>query len=161
MLYRSGDPVEIPILSSFSDGLSVSEFFLSTHGARKGSADTALKTADSGYMTRRLVDVAQDMIVREEDCGTTQGSQVSAFTDDKDGIIEPLYDRILGRFTSKKVVNPETKEVICDKDTYITEAIADKIVKSGIKTVEIRTVLTCRTNHGVCQKCYEIGRAHV
>ena len=150
----NGDPVEIPILSSFDDGLSVSEFFLSTHGARKGSADTALKTADSGYMTRRLVDVAQDMLVREEDCGTTQGSLVKAFTDDKDGIIEPLYDRILGRFTSKKVINPETKEVICEKDTYITEAIADKIIKAGIDAVEIRTVLTCRTNHGVCKKCY-------
>ena len=150
----NGDPVEIPILSSFDDGLSVSEFFLSTHGARKGSADTALKTADSGYMTRRLVDVAQDMIVREEDCGTTQGSLVSAFKDDKDGIIEPLYDRILGRYTSKKVINPQTKEMICDKDTYITEAIADKIIAAGIEEVEIRTVLTCRTNHGVCKKCY-------
>ena len=154
MAKPNGDPVEIPILSSFNDGLSVSEFFLSTHGARKGSADTALKTADSGYMTRRLVDVAQDMIVREEDCGTTQGSLVEAFMDDKDGIIEPLYDRILGRFTSKKVINPETKEVICEKDTYITEAIADKIIKAGIKAIEIRTVLTCRTPHGVCQKCY-------
>ena len=150
----NGDPVEIPILSSFDDGLSVSEFFLSTHGARKGSADTALKTADSGYMTRRLVDVAQDMIVREEDCGTTQGSLVTAFRDEKDGIIEPLYDRILGRYTSKKVINPQTKEMICDKDTYITEAIADKIIAAGIEAVEIRTVLTCRTNHGVCKKCY-------
>ncbi len=150
----NGDPVEIPILSSFDDGLSVSEFFLSTHGARKGSADTALKTADSGYMTRRLVDVAQDMIVREEDCGTTQGSLVTAFRDEKDGIIEPLYDRILGRYTSKKVINPQTKEMICDKDTYITEAIADKIKAAGIEAVEIRTVLTCRTNHGVCKKCY-------
>ena len=154
MAKPNGEPVEIPILSSFNDGLSVSEFFLSTHGARKGSADTALKTADSGYMTRRLVDVAQDMIVREEDCGTTQGSLVTAFTDDKDGIIEPLYDRILGRFTNKKVVNPETKEVICEKNTYITEAIADKIIKAGITAVEIRTVLTCRTARGVCQKCY-------
>ena len=154
MAKPNGDPVEIPILSSFDDGLSVSEFFLSTHGARKGSADTALKTADSGYMTRRLVDVAQDMIVREDDCGTTQGSLVSTFKDDKDGIIEPLYDRIIGRFTSKKVIHPETKEMICDKDTYITEAIADKIISAGIETVEIRTVLTCRTNHGVCKKCY-------
>ena len=154
MAKPNGEPVEIPILSSFNDGLSVSEFFLSTHGARKGSADTALKTADSGYMTRRLVDVAQDMIVREEDCGTTQGSLVTAFTDDKDGIIEPLYDRILGRFTNKKVVNPETKEVICEKNTYITETIADKIIKAGITAVEIRTVLTCRTARGVCQKCY-------
>ena len=150
----NGELVEIPIASSFRDGLSVSEFFLSTHGARKGSADTALKTADSGYMTRRLVDVAQDMIIREEDCGTTQGVLVSAFVDDKDGIIEPLYDRILGRFTNKKVINPETKEVIIDKNEYITEAIADKIIKAGITEVEIRTALTCRTNHGVCRKCY-------
>ena len=154
MAKPNGEPVEIPILSSFNDGLSVSEFFLSTHGARKGSADTALKTADSGYMTRRLVDVAQDIIVREEDCKTTQGSLVKAFTDEKNGIIEPLYDRILGRFTNKKVINPETKEVICEKDTYITETIADKIIKAGIEEVEIRNVLTCRTNHGVCQKCY-------
>ncbi len=154
MAKPNGEPVEIPILSSFNDGLSVSEFFLSTHGARKGSADTALKTADSGYMTRRLVDVAQDIIVREEDCKTTQGSVIRAFTDDKNGIIEPLYDRILGRFTNKKVINPETKEVICEKDTYITEGIAEKIIKAGIEEVEIRNVLTCRTNHGVCQKCY-------
>ena len=154
MAKPNGEPVEIPILSSFNDGLSVSEFFLSTHGARKGSADTALKTADSGYMTRRLVDVAQDMIVREVDCGTTQGSIVTAFTDDKDGIIEPLYDRILGRFTNKKVIDPNTKEVICEKDTYITENIADRIIKAGITSVEIRTVLTCRTARGVCQKCY-------
>ena len=116
MAKPSGEPVEIPILSSFSDGLSVSEFFLSTHGARKGSADTALKTADSGYMTRRLVDVAHDIIVREEDCHTTQGVKVSAFKDDKDGIIEPFYERIVGRFTNKKVINPETKEVICEKE---------------------------------------------
>ena len=150
----SGEPVEIPIISSFRDGLTVSEFFLSTHGARKGSADTALKTADSGYMTRRLVDVAQDVIVREEDCGTTQGVLVRAFVDDKDGIIEPLYDRILGRCTNKKVINPQTKEVIIDKNEYITENIADKIVKAGIEEVEIRTALTCRTEHGVCQKCY-------
>ncbi len=150
----SGEPVEIPIISSFRDGLTVSEFFLSTHGARKGSADTALKTADSGYMTRRLVDVAQDVIVREEDCGTTQGVLVRAFVDDKDGIIEPLYDRILGRYTSKKVIDPNTKEMICDKDEYITENIADKIIKAGIEEVEIRTTLTCRTDHGVCRKCY-------
>ena len=150
----SGEPVEIPIISSFRDGLTVSEFFLSTHGARKGSADTALKTADSGYMTRRLVDVAQDVIVREEDCGTTQGVLVRAFVDDKDGIIEPLYDRILGRYTSKKVIDPNTKEMICDKDEYITENIADKIIKAGIEEVEIRTALTCRTDHGVCRKCY-------
>ena len=154
MAKPNGEPVEIPIKSSFRDGLSVSEFFLSTHGARKGSADTALKTADSGYMTRRLVDVAQDLIVREDDCGTTQGVIVSAFKDDKDGIIEPLYDRILGRFTNKKIVDPNTKEIIIDKNELITENIADKIIKAGIEEVEIRTVLTCRTDHGVCCKCY-------
>ena len=154
MAKPSGEPVEIPITSSFRDGLSVSEFFLSTHGARKGSADTALKTADSGYMTRRLVDVAQDIIVREEDCGTTQGVVVSAFKDDKDGIIEPLYDRIMGRYTANKVINPETKELIIDKNELITENIAEKIIKAGIEEVEIRTTLTCRTEHGVCCKCY-------
>ena len=154
MAKPNGEPVEIPIKSSFRDGLSVSEFFLSTHGARKGSADTALKTADSGYMTRRLVDVAQDLIVREDDCGTTQGVLVSAFRDDKDGIIEPLYDRILGRFTNKKVIDPNTKEVIVDKNELITENIADRIINAGIEQVEIRTVLTCRTDHGVCCKCY-------
>ena len=154
MAKPNGDPVEIPIKSSFKDGLSVSEFFLSTHGARKGSADTALKTADSGYMTRRLVDVAQDLIVREEDCGTTEGVRVSAFKDDKDGIIEPLYDRILGRFTNKKVIDPNTKEVIANENELITENIAEKIIAAGIEEVEIRTVLTCRTDHGVCCKCY-------
>ena len=154
MAKPNGEPVEIPIKSSFRDGLSVSEFFLSTHGARKGSADTALKTADSGYMTRRLVDVAQDLIVREDDCGTTQGVVVEAFRDDKDGIIEPLYDRILGRFANKKVLDPETKEVIVDKNELITENIADRIINAGIEQVEIRTVLTCRTDHGVCCKCY-------
>ena len=154
MAKPNGEPVEIPIKSSFRDGLSVSEFFLSTHGARKGSADTALKTADSGYMTRRLVDVAQDLIVREEDCGTTEGVRVSAFKDDKDGIIESLYDRILGRYTNKKVINPETKEVIIEANELITENIADKIIAAGIEEVEIRTVLTCRTDYGVCCKCY-------
>ena len=155
----SGEPVEIPIISSFRDGLSVSEFFLSTHGARKGSADTALKTADSGYMTRRLVDVAQDLIVKEEDCGTISGVVVKEFVDDKSGVIEPLYDRIVGRYTNKKVVNPETKDVIIDKNELITEQIADKIIKAGITEVEIRTVLTCKTEHGVCRHCYGINLA--
>ena len=154
MAKPNGEPVEIPIKSSFRDGLSVSEFFLSTHGARKGSADTALKTADSGYMTRRLVDVAQDLIVREDDCGTTQGVVVEAFKDDKDSIIEPLYDRILGRYANKKVLDPTTKEVLVDKNELITENIADKIINAGIEQVEIRTILTCRTDHGVCCKCY-------
>ena len=150
-----GTPVEIPITSNFREGLSVAEFFLSTHGARKGSADTALKTADSGYLTRRLVDVSHDIIVREEDCGTENGVVVSAFINDKTGeTIEKLYDRILGRFTNKKVIDPNTKEVICDKLTLINEQIADRIVEAGITEVEIRTTLTCNTQNGVCQKCY-------
>ena len=150
-----GTPVEIPITSNFREGLSVAEFFLSTHGARKGSADTALKTADSGYLTRRLVDVSQDIIVKEEDCGTENGVVVREFVNDKTGeIIEKLYDRILGRYTNKKVINPETKEVIAEKLQLITESIADKIIAAGIKEVEIRTTLTCNTSHGVCQKCY-------
>ncbi len=155
MAKPNGESVEIPVLSSFKEGLSVSEFFLSTHGARKGSADTALKTADSGYLTRRLVDVSQDVIVREDDCGTDQGVVVRDFINDKTGaIIESLYDRIVGRFTNKKVINPETKEVICDKLTFVTEQIAEKIVNAGVKEVEIRTLLTCATHNGVCRKCY-------
>ena len=151
----NGEPVEIPVTSSFREGLSVSEFFLSTHGARKGSADTALKTADSGYLTRRLVDVAQDVIVKEDDCGTIQGQVVKEFIDEKSNtVIESLYDRILGRYTNKKVLHPETKEMIIDKNELITENIADKIIKAGITSVEIRTILTCKTKHGVCRKCY-------
>ena len=155
MAKPDGTPVEIPILSNFIEGLSVAEFFLSTHGARKGSADTALKTADSGYLTRRLVDVSQDMIVREADCGTDQGVVVRDFINEKTGsVIESLRDRIVGRFANKKVVHPETKEVIVDKLQMITESLADKIIKAGITEVEIRTVLTCGTQNGVCQKCY-------
>jgi len=151
----NGELVEIPILSSFKEGLSVSEFFLSTHGARKGNADTALRTADSGYLTRRLVDVSQDVIVKEEDCGTDFGVTVQAFINEKDGtVIESLYDRIVGRYASKKVINPETKEVIVEKNELIDERVADKIVAAGIEKVEIRSVLTCNVLNGVCQKCY-------
>ena len=155
MAKPNGESVEIPITSSFIEGLSVSEFFLSTHGARKGSADTALKTAESGYLTRRLVDVAQDVIVREEDCGTLQGVVVEEIKDEKAGtVIESLYDRILGRFTNKKVVNPETGEVIAERNEYITEPLADKIIKAGVTSVEIRSLLSCKTPNGVCRKCY-------
>ena len=155
MAKPDGSSVEIPVLSNFKEGLSVAEFFLSTHGARKGSADTALKTADSGYLTRRLVDVSQDIIVREEDCGTDQGVVVRDFINEKTGaVIESLHDRIVGRFTNKKVIHPETKEVIVDKLQMITESIADKIIAAGITEVEIRTILTCNTVNGVCQKCY-------
>ena len=155
MAKPDGSSVEIPVLSNFKEGLSVAEFFLSTHGARKGSADTALKTADSGYLTRRLVDVSQDMIVREEDCGTDQGVVVRDFINEKTGaVIESLRDRIVGRFANKKIIHPETKDVIVDKLEMITESLADKIIDAGITEVEIRTVLTCNTVNGVCQKCY-------
>ena len=156
----NGDAVEIPVTSSFVDGLSVSEYFISTHGTRKGNADTALKTADSGYLTRRLVDVVQDVIVREEDCGTIQGVVVKAFVDESDGtVIESLHERITGRYTNKKVVDPKTKKLIIDKNELITEPIADKIDKAGITEVEIRTALTCKTENGVCKHCYGINLA--
>ncbi len=155
MAKPNGEPVEIPVTSNFREGLSVAEFFLSTHGARKGSADTALKTADSGYLTRRLVDVSQDIIVKEEDCGTDQGVVVRAFVNDKNGsVIEKLYDRIVGRYANKKVVNPNNDKVLVDKGELITESIAEKIVDAGITEVEIRSILTCNTHHGVCVKCY-------
>ena len=150
----SGGFVEIPVVSSFSEGVSISEFFLSTHGARKGAVDTALKTADAGYLTRRLVDVAQDIIVREEDCGTEQGVTVEAFYNADGTVIESLADRIIGRYTNKKIVHPETKEIIAERNTYITEQLADKIIDAGITKVPIRTVLTCKSEHGVCRKCY-------
>ena len=155
MAKPNGDSIEIPITTSLYEGHSVNEFFINTHGARKGTADTALKTANSGYLTRRLVDVAQDIIIKEEDCGCKSGLVVSDFIDDKDGsVIESLSERIIGRYTAKKVINPETKEVIVDKNEPITETIANKIVKAGIKSVEIRSVLTCRSETGICQKCY-------
>ncbi len=155
MAKPNGDSIEIPITTSLYEGHSVNEFFINTHGARKGTADTALKTANSGYLTRRLVDVAQDIIIKEEDCGCKSGLVVSDFIDDKDGsVIESLSERIIGRYTAKKVINPETKEVIIDKNEQITETIANKIVRAGIKSVEIRSVLTCRSETGICQKCY-------
>ena len=155
MTKPGGKVIEIPVISSFKEGLSVSEFFLSTHSARKGSADTALNTASSGYLTRRLVDVSQDVIVKEEDCGTDFGVTVSTFVNEKDNtVIEGLFDRIVGRYSSKKILDPKTKEVIIDKNEMITEKIADKIVKAGIEKVEIRNILTCTTQSGVCQKCY-------
>ena len=151
----NGMTVEIPITSNYTDGLTVAEYFMSSHGSRKGNVDTALKTANSGYLTRRLVDVVQDVIVKEHDCGTIQGVVVEAFINEKDGsIIESLAERITGRYTNKKVINPETKEVIVDKGEYITEQLADKITKAGVTSVEIRTTLTCKTENGICQMCY-------
>ncbi|NMA50360.1 MAG: DNA-directed RNA polymerase subunit beta' [Mollicutes bacterium] len=155
MAKPNGETVEIPITSSFMEGLEVSEFFLSSHGNRKGAADTALKTADSGYLTRRLVDVAQDIIVKELDCGSIHGVLIEDLINEKDGsIIEPLEERILGRFASKKIIDPETKKVIVDVDELITENVCAKIKKLGIKKVEIRSAFTCKSDSGVCQKCY-------
>lgn len=150
-----GETIELPIKSSFREGLTASEFFISTHGARKGSTDTALKTADSGYLTRRLVDVAQEVIVSEEDCYTDRGFVVAGlFNTSDNSIIAPLYDRLVGRYSQKDIIHPETGEVIVKANELITEQTADEIVLSGIKSVEIRSVLGCNAKHGVCQKCY-------
>ena len=149
----SGRTIELPVKSNFREGLSVLEYFISSHGGRKGLADTALKTADSGYLTRRLVDVSQDVIVREQDCGDTHGVYVTAITDGV-STIEKLSDRIDGRFTIEPVVNPQTGEVIVEADTMISPDKAVEIEKAGITKVLIRSVLTCKTRHGVCAKCY-------
>ncbi|HAF17689.1 MAG TPA: DNA-directed RNA polymerase subunit beta', partial [Peptococcaceae bacterium] len=149
----SGEIIDLPIRSNFREGLTVLEYFISTHGARKGLADTALRTADSGYLTRRLVDVAQDVIVRENDCGTTTGFVVEAIKDGDD-VIETLEERIIGRFTLNPVIHPETGEVIVPDNTEIKEEDAKRIVEAGINSVEIRSVLTCKTRYGTCRMCY-------
>ncbi|HJG32255.1 DNA-directed RNA polymerase subunit beta' [Jeotgalicoccus aerolatus] len=153
MANPSGEIIELPIKSSFREGLTVLEYFISTHGARKGLADTALKTADSGYLTRRLVDVAQDVIVREEDCGTDKGLLVSALTEGSE-LIEPLIDRLEGRYVKETVRHPESDEVIIGSNELITPDIAKEIVNSGIEEVYIRSAFTCNTRHGVCERCY-------
>ncbi|EES41135.1 DNA-directed RNA polymerase subunit beta' [Staphylococcus caprae] len=153
MAAPSGKIIELPITSSFREGLTVLEYFISTHGARKGLADTALKTADSGYLTRRLVDVAQDVIVREEDCGTDRGLLVS---DIKEGteMIEPFIERIEGRYSKETIRHPETDEIIIRPDELITADIAKQITDAGIEQMYIRSAFTCNTRHGVCEKCY-------
>ena len=158
MASTTGKAVEIPIKSSFAEGLDALEYFISAHGARKGLSDTALRTADSGYLTRRLVDVAQDIIVREYDCGTNEGIIVY---DIKDGnqIIEKMQERLIGRYAVEDVIDPKTKEVIVDTETMITEDIAEKIVEAGIEKLQVRSVLGCHSKHGVCQKCYGMGLA--
>jgi DNA-directed RNA polymerase subunit beta' len=145
--------IENPILSNFKDGLSVLEYFISTHGARKGLADTALKTADAGYLTRRLVDVSQDVVITEEDCGTLRGIAISALKDNED-IVEPLYDRILGRYSVHNVYHPLTEELLVNAGQEVDEDIATNIEESGLENVEIRSVLTCESKRGVCVKCY-------
>ena len=161
MANTTGKTVEIPIKSNFREGLSVLEYFISTTGARKGLADTALRTADSGYLTRRLVDVSQDVIVREEDCGTEAGVEMVAFKSGKNGkeLIEPLYDRIVGRYAVADVPHPETGEVLVAKGEMITADTAERIVASGIEKVMVRSVLHCQAEHGVCAKCYGLNLA--
>ena len=147
--------IEVPIYSCFREGLNVSEFFISTHGVRKGLTDTALKTAESGYLTRRLVDVAQDVIIKEDDCGTDKGFWVEDLVDRKTNtVIEPLYDRLVGRYSKQDVVNPETGELIVESDTYMTEDIAKQIVDAGVTGMYIRSPFTCKSTNGVCVKCY-------
>lgn len=153
MATPSGRIFELPIKSNFREGLTVLEYFISTHGARKGLADTALRTADSGYLTRRLVDVAQDVIVREEDCGTDKGIVVSRIEDGKE-IIEDLYDRIEGRYAFETVRHPETGEIIVGRNDLIDSIKAEQIVRAGIQKLQIRSVLSCRARHGVCKMCY-------
>ncbi len=149
----SGKTVEIPIRSCFREGLDVLEYFISAHGARKGLVDTALRTADSGYLTRRLVDVSQDIIVREEDCGTTEGIYVSEISDGN-SVVESLKDRLYGRYSAEDVVDPVTNEVIVPRNTFLKEEQISKITDAGIKQVKIRTLLTCKAEKGVCAKCY-------
>ncbi|WP_374016394.1 DNA-directed RNA polymerase subunit beta' [Paenibacillus thiaminolyticus] len=153
MANPSGRIIELPIKSNFREGLTVLEYFISTHGARKGLADTALRTADSGYLTRRLVDVAQDVIVREDDCGTDKGFLVSNISDGKE-VIEGLYDRIEGRYSFETVRHPETGEVLVNRNELIDTDKAEAIVNAGVKKLMIRSVLSCRARHGVCKICY-------
>lgn len=158
MASPSGKIIELPIRASFREGLDVLEYFLSTHGARKGNADTALKTADSGYLTRRLVDVSQDVIVREEDCGATEGMVVSEIREGNE-VVEGLAERLTGRYLAEDVINPSTGEVIANNDTYVDSEMAETIVATGVKKVKIRSVFTCKCKIGVCSKCYGMNMA--
>ncbi len=147
--------MEVPIYSSFREGLNVSEFFTSTHGVRKGLTDTALKTAESGYLTRRLVDVAQDVVINEDDCGTDRGYLVTEIIDRKDNtVIESLFDRLVGRYVKEDIISPKTKKVIVEAETYVDEDLANMIVDEGVKEVMIRNVFTCDSDNGICTKCY-------
>ena len=149
----TGKTVEIPIKANFREGLSILEYFISSNGARKGLADTALRTADSGYLTRRLVDVSHNVIVRDYDCGTEDGVEVSAFVDGKE-ILENLSDRIVGRTAAEDIVDPKTEELLVEKNTEIDDMMAEEIEKRGIEAVKIRSIMTCRSKSGVCAKCY-------
>jgi DNA-directed RNA polymerase subunit beta' len=158
MANTTGRTVDVPIRANFREGLTVLEYFVSSKGARKGQADTALRTADSGYLTRRLVDVSQDVIVREDDCGSTEGIVVRDIGNG-DEIIESFYNRLLGRFPVEDVIDPKTGEVICPNTRYIRDADAKKIVAAGFKELKLRSVLTCECRYGVCAKCYGMNLA--
>ncbi|MCD2347434.1 DNA-directed RNA polymerase subunit beta' [Clostridium guangxiense] len=158
MASPSGSIIEFPIKSSFREGLDVLEYFISTHGARKGNADTALKTADSGYLTRRLVDVSQDVIVRTEDCGAKEGFEVSEIKEGNE-VIESLAERLTGRYSSEDITNPANGEVIVPRDTYMDVNLAEKVEKTGLKKVKIRSIFTCNCKYGVCAKCYGMDMA--
>ena len=158
MANPSGKIIELPIRASFREGLDVLEYFISTHGARKGNADTALKTADSGYLTRRLVDVSQDVIVREEDCGTLEGYNVAEIKEGNE-VIESLAERLTGRYSAEDIMDPKSGEIVVARDSYMNEEIAEKVEKLGVKRVKIRSVFTCKSKHGVCSKCYGMNMA--
>ena len=158
MADTSGKAVEIPIKSCFREGLDALEYFISSHGARKGLADTALRTADSGYLTRRLVDVSQDLIIREDDCGTHDGIEVEEIRDGNQ-VLEKLDERLVGRYLVDDLYDPETKELLCDTNTMITDDLAKKIMNSGITKVKVRSILGCRSKYGACSKCYGMGLA--
>ncbi len=154
MVDPTGKTIEIPVKSSFREGLSVLEYFIASHGARKGGADTAIKTADSGYLTRRLVDVSHDVIIQEQDCGDTKGFVVQELRDEAGKVIETLIERIAGRYSVTDIIHPETGEVIVKGDVLISEDQAKAIYEAGIKEVKIRSVLSCKAKHGICSKCY-------
>lgn len=158
MANPSGKIIELPIRASFREGLDVLEYFISTHGARKGNADTALKTADSGYLTRRLVDVSQDVIVREEDCGSLDGFEVAEIKEGNE-VIEPLKERLTGRYSAEDIVDPKTGEVLVARNTYMNPKLAEQVEDSGIRKVKIRSVFTCKAKHGVCARCYGMNMA--
>ena len=159
MAKPSGEIIETPITANFREGLTPLQYFISTHGARKGLADTALKTANSGYLTRRLVDVAQDVIIYEDDCGTTDGITVTSLVEGGE-VIQPLEERVLGRNAVEDIKDPMTKELIIKRNQEIDEEFTQKIIEAGIDRVKIRSVLTCQSKFGVCTKCYgrDLGR---
>ena len=154
----SGETIEVPIRANYREGLNILEYFISSRGARKGLTDTALRTADSGYLTRRLVDVSQEVIIRENDCGTTEGLEVYDIKEGKE-VIEPLHERLVGRYLVEDFKDPETGEVLVSKDKMMTDEDADCIVSHGVERIKIRSILTCHAKHGVCKKCYGLNLA--